>query len=48
MNNTLYSRDFIYAKNVNNLLYNKIIMDMNMVTPTINKILKMCALKGTI
>ena len=40
MNNTLYSRDFIYAKNVNNLLYNKIIMDMNMVTPTIKKINK--------
>ena len=40
MNNTVYSRDFILAKNANNLIYNKNIMKMNMVTPTIKRINK--------
>ena len=38
MNNTNYYKDFIYSKNTNNMIYNKSIMDMNMVTPTIKRI----------
>ena len=40
MNNTIFSKDFIYAKNANNILYNKNILDMKLVTPTVKKINK--------
>ena len=40
MNNTIYTRDFIFAKNSNNLVYNKSIIEMNMITPTIKRITK--------
>ena len=38
MNNTNFIKDFLYTKKSSNLVYNKSIMNMNMVTPTIKRI----------
>ena len=38
MNNTIYSRDIIFARDTNYMSYNKSILDLNMVTPTIKRI----------
>ena len=38
MNNTNFIKDFLYTKKSSNLIYNKSIMNMNMVTPTIKRI----------
>ena len=38
MNNTNFIKDFLYTKKSTNLIYNKSIMNMNMVTPTIKRI----------
>ena len=38
MNNTIYSRDIIFARDTNYMSYNRNILDLNMVTPTIKRI----------
>jgi hypothetical protein len=38
MNNTLFSREYIQAKDINYVPYNKSFLEMNMVTPTIKRV----------